>query len=400
MQADVLYVLDCDKRSVFGRLIKALRGVPDPRRRRHVQHSFTDILAIAICAVIANCDSWGDIAQFANAREEWFRSFLSLKNGIPTRDTFRRVISQIKPQVFQQVLIEWIIELHQSFQEDKDRHIAIDGKTLRKSFDRAAAKSPLHLVQAMCAKSYMTLSQVPTEDKSNEITAIPKVLDSLEIEGALLSLDAMGCQKEIAEQIIQGKGGYLLALKDNHPTLREEVGKHFEQLHSKKLPKSVRTCEVIEKRARGRSEERTYTMAPIPKQMTSCRQWAGLKTFLQATTVIEAKDKPTTIETRYFLSSLDVKEFDRAVSCVRRHWRIESAHWILDMSFKEDECRIRKDHGPENFAWLRRIALSLAKAHQKTLEKNGKKYPPSLRWLRKEAAISTDTLATMLLQRT
>lgn len=398
-----------DQDHAMRKLVETLDTLPDPRTRRTPLHSLTNVISIALCAVIGDCDSWEDLEDFGNERRSWFESFLALPFGIPSRHTFRRVFARLNPRSFQALIVNFVESLREPELADEgadDQHVAVDGKTLKSSFDRAAGHSPVHLVQAMATGTHLILAQTPTtvtEDeevkKGNEITAIPRLLEQLDLAGAVVTIDAIGCQKTIAAKIVEQGGGYMLALKDNHPTLCGEVINCFEDLHSRPLPPTVRLLEQNEPRARGRSEERSYTIAPVPDSLYGRGDWAGLKTIVQAITVITYKDK-TTSDSRYYLSTLDTDEIERAARCSRRHWRIESAHWVLDVTFSEDASRIRQGHAAENFGTLRRTALGLLKTQQTKLRAQGEKYPPSLRLLRKRAGWSSDALASIVTQRT
>jgi predicted transposase YbfD/YdcC len=397
-----------DRDEAMRSLVKTLDTLPDPRTKRTPWHSLTNIIAIALCAVVGDCDTWEDIEDHGIEHRSWFETFLDLPFGIPSRHTFRRVFARVEPRSFQALIVNFVESLREPDPADEgadDRHVAVDGKTLKSSFDRAAEQSPLHLVQAMATGSHLILAQVPTtvtEDeevkKGNEITAIPRLLEQLDLTGAVVTIDAIGCQKAIAAKIVERGGGYMLALKDNHPTLCGEVIDCFEDLHSRPLPPTVRMLETREPRARGRSEERSYTIAPVPDSLYGKDEWAGLKTIVQAITVITYKDH-TTSDSRYYLSTLEPDEIERAARCSRRHWRIESAHWVLDVTFGEDASRIRQGRAAENFGILRRTALALLKTHQTKLRAEGEKYPPSLRRLRKQASRSNDALASIVTQR-
>ncbi len=397
------------KAAAMRKMVQALGTLPDPRTARVPLHSLTNILAIALCAMVGDCDSWSDMEEFGRLRQAWFATFLSLPCGIPSRDTFRRVFARLKPGPFQQLLVRFIESLRESAPDDEgtdDQHFALDGKTLRSSFDRAAEQSPLHLVQAMNTSTHLVVAQAPTYTngdaevkKGNEITAIPRVLELLDLRDAVITIDAIGCQTKIAAQIVAGGGNYLLALKDNHPTLYGQVIEHFLELHSEPLPHEVYTLETNEPRARGRSEERYYTTAPIPAGLFGQDNWAGLQSLVQTTTTIIHADK-TTIDSRYFLSSLPPSEIEKAARCTRRHWRIEAAHWVLDVTFGEDASRVHQGHAIENLATLRRAALGLLKAYQKKPVHSREKTPPSLKSLRKQAGWSPNILASIVTQRT
>jgi predicted transposase YbfD/YdcC len=373
--------------------------LPEPRRHRRPKHLLTEIVVMALLAVCSGADSWRDIRTYAWRKRRWLKSFLKLSAGIPSRDTFRRVFSRLDCLAFQRCFVKWLAALHaQTPQADapSEVHVAIDGKTLRRSFDKAAEVTPLHLVEAWSTDTSLVLGQVATEAKSNEITAIPQLLELLDLQHTVFTIDAAGCQKEIAAQIIAGGGDYILALKDNHPHLREDVGQHFEARHAGRFRPTDRKI-VTAQKSRGRNERREYYITPLPAQFRGQDAWAGLQSVVQVISTITHHGRDTN-EVRYYLSSLKPVRGARIATCVRQHWGIENGlHWTLDMSFREDESRIRHRRAQENFAWLRRTALSLLKQYQQRLNHQGEKYPPSIRGLRKSAGWDDQLLANILL---
>jgi predicted transposase YbfD/YdcC len=362
--------------------------VEDPRVDRSKVHQLIDILFISVAGTIAGCDGPCDIAEFARTQLSWCRQFVALENGVPAHDTIGRVLSLIKPQEFQHAFVEWIA----SFVGDRDddgepRFIPIDGKTLRGSHGAKHRNNPLHLVSAWATQQGMTLGQVAVDSKSNEITAIPKLLEMLELQGAIISIDAMGCQKEIAKTIILGGGDYVLAAKDNQRLLREAIQEFFLERHEHGDFGDYGCRQYTTKeRSRGRHETRYHVIAPLPESMKNfCRDWKGLKSIGQVVTFTECQGK-TTSDVRLYISSREpkVKEFAKST---RGHWSIESMHWILDVVFAEDSSRIRNGHGAENFGFLRKFVLSLLKQDTSRGSLKGK---------RKRAAWSTDFLETLL----
>jgi predicted transposase YbfD/YdcC len=321
-----------------------------------------DILFICVAATIAGCDGPTEIVDFATQKVAWFRKFIRLENGVPSHDTIGRVVSLIKPDQFQKAFVQWISSLvDERDDEGRPRFVPIDGKTLRGSRGAKHRPNPLHLVSAWASEQGLTLGQVAVDSKSNEITAIPKLLEMLELTGAIVTIDAMGCQKEIAKKIVSGGGDYTLAVKDNQPALRTAVESFFEDRHEQD-DFSEYGCRRHQTtgRSRGRLEERYYTIAPVPQSMKSfCRAWKNLTSIGQVLTVTEHDGKQTS-DVRYFISSRapKVKEF---ASSVRKHWSIESMHWILDVVFHEDQSRVRNGDGPENFGFLRKFVISLLK---------------------------------------
>lgn len=395
--------LDVDRlsRQELRKLPQVFADLPEPRRYRRPQHLLTDIVVMALLAVCSGADSWKDIRTYACRKRHWLASFLELPAGIPSRDTFRRVFSRLDCLAFQQCFVKWLAALHAVAPHPDapgplESHVAIDGKTLRRSFDKAAEVLPLHLVQAWSTDTSLVLGQVATDVKSNEITAIPRLLELLDLQHTVFTIDAAGCQKEIAAQIMAGGGNYILALKDNHPHLREDVGRHFEARHAGRFRQTDRKI-VTDQKSRGRRERREYYITPLPTKLRGQAAWAGLQSVVQVITTITHPNRETN-EVRYYLSSLPPVRGARIAECVRQHWGIENGlHWTLDMSFREDESRIRHRRAQENFAWLRRTALSLLKQHQQQLKLQGEKYPPSIRCLRKSAGWDDQLLANLLL---
>lgn len=366
-------------------LVECFSEVPDPRDASWVLHQLPDILSLAVLAVIAGAEGWEDIEEFGKQKQAWLKRFLKLSNGIPSHDTISRVFRQIKPQAFQEGFTQWIESLHQ---ELGLKLVAIDGKTLRHSFDHdkkhALAKSALHAVSAWNVENHVCLGQQACETKSNEITAIPELLKLLELNGAIVTIDAMGCQKEIAQQITEAEGDYVLTLKGNHGKLHTAIQDHFEQLHEEDFADGSCRRRQTKDKGHGRQEERFYYQATLPESIKSLtRAWSGLKTIGQVVSITQREGKEVS-DVRYYLSSLPmgVKRFAQSV---RGHWGIEnSLHWVLDMSFREDESRIRKDNGPDNFALLRRFAVTLIKQDTS---------PGSIKKKRKRAAWNEKTLA-------
>jgi predicted transposase YbfD/YdcC len=365
--------------------------VDDPRIDRSRLHLLTDILFLAVCATIAGADGPSDIADFGRQQIQWLRKFITLPNGIPSHDTIGRVFSLIKPLQFQQAFLSWIETLMPDDAEGNAlRLVPIDGKTLRGSLHRNEELKPLHLVSAWATNCGLSLGQVAVDDKSNEITAIPKLLEMLELAGAIVTIDAMGCQKDIAERIVGKDADFILAVKDNQPKLREAIEKSFVAIDNEHVENTGSRHYATQEKSRGRNEERDYVIAPIPKEMFTLKtEWKGLRTIGRVIAKVE-RDGKQSEEVRYFISSLPpkVKQFAEAV---RGHWGIEnSLHWVLDVVFGEDASAIHIGHAPENFGFLRRFVISLLK--RDTSE-------GSLRRKRKRAAWSTSFLETVLKNR-
>jgi predicted transposase YbfD/YdcC len=338
-------------------MVEYFEDLEDPRIERTKRHLLIDVICLAICAVIAGSEGWEEIEEFGLFHEPWLRTFLRLPHGIPSHDTISRVFRQLKPQAFEACFLEWVKTLHERL---GFKLIAIDGKTVRRSHDRQTMKSALHVVCAWNVENHIVLGQEAVEAKSNEITAIPELLKVLELKGAIVTIDAMGCQKEIAQQIVAAEGDYILAVKDNQPSLFAALQQHFAEVHDGTggVPVSHR---VTREEAHGRKEERHYYTTPLPPALQAqVSAWAGCQSVGQVISRVE-RDGKITDEVRLYICSVK-SQAKRFAAAVRGHWGIEnSLHWVLDMTFREDESRIRKDHGPDNFGLLRRIALTLIK---------------------------------------
>lgn len=364
-------------------LVECFAEIEDPRIERGKQHRLIDILCLAVLAVIAGAEGWEDIEEFGQQKHDWLKKFLRLPHGIPSHDTISRVFRSIKPAAFQQGFAAWIASLGE---QQAWRHVAIDGKTLRRSHNRQTMKSALHSVCAWSVEQRVVLGQQAVDEKSNEITAIPELLQLLELAGAIVTIDAMGCQKEIAAQIIAGGGDYVLTVKDNQPKLHAALQAHFLHLHETDFATGECRRRVTRDQAHGRCEERTYYQSPVPAALAGSDDWAGLASVGQVISITEREGKEVA-DVRYYISSLK-PQVKRFAGAVRGHWGIEnSLHWVLDMTFAEDQSRIRKGHGPENFALLRRFALSLLQQDTS---------PGSVRRKRKRAAWNNEALASVV----
>ena len=338
-------------------ILPFLENISDPRVDRTKKHLLSDILAITICAVICGAEGWEDIEIYGEANEQWLRTFLELPHGIPSHDTLARVFAKLEPLEFQNAFQAWIKNIQTS---SSRQVIAIDGKTLRHSFDTAAQKSAIHMVSAWAADSGIVFGQIKVAEKSNEITAIPNLLNTIEIKGNIITIDAMGCQKEIAKLITQKEGDFIFSLKGNQGNLHEGVKQEFEIINLKKLESSNATFFKSVDADHGRIETRECYLISAINCPDLIADWAGIKSFGMIISTREIGDKVST-ETRYFVTSIiaNAEEFGKSV---RQHWGIEnSLHWVLDVTFREDACRIRKDNAAENFAIVRHIALNLAK---------------------------------------
>jgi predicted transposase YbfD/YdcC len=345
-------------------LLRFFDNLPDPRSHVNRLHRLGDVIVIAICAVLANADGPTAIAHWAKLNEAWLRRHLALPGGIPGKDTFRRVLGLLPPATFQQCFQQWLQSLQTSADKasENQRHIAIDGKTLRRSHDRQHGLGPMHIVSAWASDFGITLGQVATEEKSNEITAIPQLLDRIDVEDAIVTIDAAGCQKTIAAKIVQGKGDYVLALKGNQEKLLHDVKlQMLSHLQDDGTGGPVSRYVEVEQ-GHGRLESRTYFQMTAPSYLHGRSQWKGLKTIGAAVRVYEENGIEKQ-DVRYYISSLR-RNGQQFANAVRRHWGIEnSLHWSLDMTYREDESRVRNRTFAENLSWLRRLTLGLIKQH-------------------------------------
>ncbi len=332
----------------------------DPRVERTRAHELLDIVVIAICAVICGADTWVEVADFGRAKQTWLARFLKLPNGIPSHDTFGRVFARLDPEQFQASFLSWTATVSELTQ---GQVIAIDGKRLRRSHDKAHGKAALQLVSAWATANHLVLGQRAVDDQSNEITAIPLLLETLELAGCIVTIDAMGCQKEIAAAIVDQEADYVLALKKNHGTLFQEAQELFDFGRRTDFAFLAHDFYQTDEQGHGRHEVRRCWTLALPDALSYIRHtdaWPNLHSLI----IVEAERRvgeQTSREVRFYLSSLP-SQAQPALEAVRAHWQIENGlHWVLDISFREDDSRVRKDHAPANLALLRHIALNLLK---------------------------------------
>lgn len=336
--------------------------VPDPRRQcKNLRHPLVDVLVLGFCGVLCGCEDFVEVEAFGRSKEDFFRRFLALPYGIPSHDTFRRVFQAVCPQALQRGLIQWLQGIRLAAQPETDGEvIAIDGKTLRRTFDRAQGLGALQLVSAWATANGLTLGQVAVDAHSNEVTAIPQLMELLDLEGCVVTIDAAGCQKEIAGQIVAKGADYVLALKENQPALYEQVADYFlGQLAEENPDGKLRRQRQVEE-GHGRTETREVFVAPATEEMVASGAWVGLAAIvLVIRRCVDHATGKSSDEVRYFISSLPAK-VKRLASAVRQHWGIENGlHWVLDVAFNEDQMRQRDRNGIENLALLNRLAVSL-----------------------------------------
>lgn len=371
-----------DKRT----LLVIFEGLPDPRVARTRVHLLEEVLAIIVLAVIAGSDGWDDVVDWAEFRIGWLKTFLSLPAGIPSADTFRRIFCSLDPSKFAACFERMVAELAGNIE---DQQVAIDGKTMRRTFAKDRGQRPLHMVSAWVAERGVHLGQIATEAKSNEITAIPALLEMIDVRGATVSIDAEGCQKKIAAKIVDGGANYLLALKGNQPLLHAEVIAYFEHArHDRTLDATPLAFDETVDKDHGRLETRRVWCTEDINWLGERTKWKGLRTIAMIERQREIGEN-TSVEQAYYLSTLapDAALHNRLA---RRHWSVENElHWVLDMTFDEDHSRIRDRNAATNLALLRKLALALLKREQSNPKK-------SIVMRRRRAGWDNDYLFTVL----
>ncbi len=344
-------------------VMEYLSTITDPRKDRTRLHSLRDILVLSLCAIICGADGFVAIEEFGRLKESWLRTFLDLPNGIPSHDTIGRVFALLDPKALEAAFRAWTQAVAQL---TKGEVVAIDGKTLRRSFRKAGSGVFVHMVSAWATRNRVVLGQVKTEEKSNEITAIPELLRLLSIKGCIVTIDAMGCQRDIAATIVQGGADYCLAVKDNQPKLREEIADVFEAARHDPDVLGTMDYEETHDKGHGRIEVRRCWTSTVLDDVHQAELWPGLRSLALVEVERSVGDK-TSVEQRYYISSCTELPAAKALETTRSHWGIENRlHWVLDVAFREDESRIRAGHAAENFAVLRHVALNLLKDVQGT----------------------------------
>ena len=345
-----------------GSIASYFESLADPRHTRNRKHLLVDIIVVSVCGLLCGCDGPTAVHRWAKERHDWLVQHLALPNGIPSRDCIRRLLLALQPEAFQRCFQAWIRAALSTDPTDGQRLIAIDGKTCRRSHDAAKDLGALHLVSAWASEEGIALGQVATDAKSNEITAIPVLLEQLDLANAIVTIDAMGCQKEIVAQTVEGGGDCIIAVKDNQPHLKEAIATFFnKQIENDFADLQYRVYESRDE-SHSRLEERTYYLAKTPKDFAPGADWPWVKAIGYAMRWTTHADGTETSAVRYYISTRYVSG-KRFAEAVRGHWSIESMHWVLDVTFREDESRTRERIMGNNLGWLRRFAVTLLKRH-------------------------------------
>jgi predicted transposase YbfD/YdcC len=334
----------------------------DPRHPRNRKHLLVDIAVISVCGILCGCEGPTAIHRWAALQINWLSQHLTLPNGIPSRDCIRRLLLALKPEAFQRCFQAWITDAIATDDSNLKRLIAIDGKTLRRSHDHAKDLGALHIVSAWASEDGIALGQVATDAKSNEITAIPQLLEQIHLTDTLITIDAMGCQKNIVAQIVDGGGDAVIAVKDNQPNLKAAIKAHFKEHLERDLEELRYRFYETRDEGHGRIDERSYFLTKPPRDFAPQEDWPWVKAIGYTLRVTQHADGTETDEVRYYLCTryLSGKRFAEAV---RSHWSIESMHWVLDVNFREDDSRTRERTLGNNLSWLRRFAITLLKRH-------------------------------------
>jgi predicted transposase YbfD/YdcC len=337
-------------------------SLSDPRHIRNRKHQLVEVVVLAVCAILCGCAGPTAMHRWAVENREWLVQILPLANGIPSRDCIRRLLIALKPEAFQRCFQDWITQAIVSDDVGPRRLVAIDGKTCRGSHDHGKQLGALHIVSAWASEEGIALGQVATDAKSNEITAIPKLLEQIDVANTIITIDAMGCQKDIVEQVVEGGGDCVIAVKDNQPKLHDAIAAHFQKHIERDLEdlqyRVYETCDD----SHGRIDERTYYLTKTPRDFAPSAEWPKVKAIGYAMRWTRHADGRETSEVRYYIVTryLSGKRFAEAV---RGHWSIESMHWVLDVTFREDDSRTRERTLGNNLSWLRRFAVTLLKRH-------------------------------------
>lgn len=350
----------------------------DPRQSGKVAYPLEEMLLQCLLAVLAGADSWVEIAEFGKKKLDFLRRFLAFEHGTPSHDQFGNLFAALDAEAFQNCFIAWVASLTRLAPDI----IAVDGKTLRRSYQQGGGKAPIHMLSAWSSRQRLVLGQRKVSDKSNEITAIPELLDLLTVKGAIVTIDAMGCQKEIAKKIVAKEADYVLALKGNQGSLSEDVELFFSEQNACKFKDVVVSRHQTLEKSHGRIETRTYTSVDAIDWLKDRHRWTGLASIVMVESIREIVGGKTEQETRSLAANAE-----RQGDAIRGHWGVESHHWVMDMVFRDDECRIRKANAPANFATIKHIASNL-------MRRLAGKH--SMRVKRRLAAWDDDYLASLL----
>lgn len=346
-------------------------SLSDPRHTRNRKHLLVDIAVIAVCGILCGCDGPTAIHRWAALQVDWLSLHLTLPNGIPSRDCIRRLLLALKPEAFQHCFQNWITDAIAKDDTNLKRLVAIDGKTNRRSHNHAKDLGPLHIVTAWASEEGIALGQVATDAKSNEITAIPQLLEQINLTDTIITIDAMGCQKNIVAQIVDGGGDAVIAVKDNQPNLKAAIVAHFKEHLERDMEELQYRFYETHDEGHGRKDERTYFLTKPPRDFGPQEDWPWVKAIGYTLRLTQHADGTETDEVRYYICTryLSGKRFAEAV---RKHWNIESMHWVLDVNFREDDSRTRERTLGNNLSWLRRFAITLLKRHPKKDSLRGK----------------------------
>jgi len=338
-----------------GSILLQFSAIPDPRRDRGRRHKLIDVMTIAVLAVICGAETWSDMEDFGEGTEAWLKTFLALPHGIPSQDTFGEVFAALDPIAFEAAFRAWTL----SVAGELSGVLAIDGKTIRRSFDAATGKSAVHMVSAWAADNGVVFGQIAVKDKSNEITAIPALLSLLKIKGLIVTIDAIGCQKKIARQIVEQRGDYLLAVKENQPTLHSDIKNMFEWAEKRDFVGLKHSHSEETNKGHGRIETRRASVLWDLGQITGVDQWMGLECIVKVRSQRTMKGS-TTSHDRYFISSIPQRRAVEIAKAARAHWAVENnLHWVLDVTFGEDSSRVRARHAAENMSRLKRLTINI-----------------------------------------
>ena len=363
----------------FIAILDYFEDMPDPRQKGKVLYPLNEIILVSLCAIICGAETYVEIEEFGDAKIDFLKQFLPFENGIPSHDTFGIVFASIDAKIFSEKFVAWA----QSLQKSIPGFVAVDGKTVRRSKDGAIP--PIHIVSAWAGQQHLVMGQTKTAEKSNEITAIPELLSLLTLKGAIITIDAMGCQKKIIADIMAKEAQYVIAVKENQRGLYKEIDTIFNASESGTFPLSLSSCKTVDKE-HGRFETRTYMVTDRTDLLSMAEQWPGLQS-IGCVRAIRETNGITSEHTRYFISSLSVDPYLFA-KAVRGHWSIEnSLHWVMDVVFHDDECRIRKKNGPANFVTLKHMTQNMLKSLPGKM---------SMRVKRKRAGWDDDFLALAL----